>query len=71
MSALEKKANMVYPRHGHSVCAVSDAFMVVTGTRKDQNRAAHRVEMFDIENNKWIELPMMREGRYYHASCSF
>ena len=68
---LIKKNNLVYPRHGHSVCAISDAFMVVTGTRKDVNRSAHRVEMFDLENNKWSEMPMMREGRYYHASCSF
>jgi hypothetical protein len=68
---LNKRANLVYPRHGHSVCAISDSFMVVTGTRKDVNRSAHRVEMYDIEHNKWSELPMMREGRYYHASCSF
>ena len=32
---LEKKANMLYPRHGHAVCALSDAFMIVTGTRKE------------------------------------
>lgn len=62
---------MQYPRHGHAVCALSDAFMIVTGTRKDQNRSAHRAELYDIDSNKWQELPQMREGRYYHASCAF
>lgn len=36
---LEAKAKMKYPRHGHSCCSFGENFIVVTGSRKDIDRA--------------------------------
>jgi hypothetical protein len=65
------KARMAYPRHGHSACAVSDTHILVTGSRKDVQKAAQKCELYNIAQNKWTEMPMLNQGRHYHASCDF
>lgn len=30
---------MKYPRHGHSACALNERFIVVTGSRKENDNA--------------------------------
>jgi len=67
----ERKSNMKYPRHGHACCSVGENFIVVTGSRKDVQRAPFRTELFSINDNKWFELGMFNNGRHYHSSCSF
>ena len=44
---LEDKAKMKYARHGHSVCAFADRYLVVTGSRKDISKAPFRTEIYD------------------------
>ena len=34
---ISKKKEMALPRHGHSVCAIQDRFLVVTGSRIETN----------------------------------
>lgn len=65
------KARMAYPRHGHSACAVGSTHILVTGSRKDQSKSAHKCELYDIAHNKWSEVSMLNQGRHYHASCDF
>jgi hypothetical protein len=58
-----------YARNGHAICAISSTqSVIVTGTRID---AGNTCEMLSIKENKWQELPELKNGRYYHSSCSF
>ena len=61
--------NMFNARHGHSVCSLSNDFIVVSGSKV--NQAAKSVELYDATKNYWHLLPSLNEGRYYHASCEF
>jgi hypothetical protein len=54
--ALESREKMKYPRHGHSCCSFGENFIVVTGSRKDIDRAQFRTELYNTTTNKWIEL---------------
>lgn len=45
---------MEFPRHGHSVCAIQDRFLVVTGSRIELNDASHTVEFYNIEMDMWF-----------------
>ena len=65
-----QKKNMRYARHGHSCCAIQNRFILVTGSRKEVNLAAHRVEIYDTENDEWLELSKINDGRHYHSSCT-
>lgn len=65
----EECADMIYQRHGHSACAASDKYIVVTGSRLD--RAGDKTELYSVEQNKWSELPALRTPRHYHSSCSY
>ena len=62
---------MKYPRHGHSACSVGDKFIVVTGSRKENEQAQVKAECYNVDIDLWFDLPQMNEGRHYHASCSF
>lgn len=62
---------MKYPRHGHSCCAHGENYLVVTGSRKDINKAQNRTEVYNVQTDKWFELAMINQGRHYHSSCSF
>lgn len=62
---------MKYPRHGHSCCSFGENLIVVTGSRKDIDKAPFRTELFNSTTNKWIELAQFNNGRHYHSSCSF
>jgi hypothetical protein len=46
-------------------------YVLVTGSRKDVDFSARKVEIYDTDNNLWTNLPMMVNGRHYHASCEF
>ena len=62
---------MRYARHGHSCCQIMDRYIVVSGSRKEVNNAANRVEMYDTHLDEWIELSNINEGRHYHSSTNF
>lgn len=68
---LEARDKMKYARHGHSCCSFGENFIVVTGSRKDIDRAPYRTEIYNTNNNKWVELSQFSQGRHYHSSCSF
>jgi len=62
---------MNYARHGHSCCTILDRYIIVSGSRKEVNNAANRVELYDAQIDEWLELPRINEGRHYHSSCHF
>ena len=66
-----KRANMKAPRHGHSACSFMGKYIMVSGSRKDVDFSARKTEIFDTDSNVWTDLPMMINGRHYHASCEF
>lgn len=66
--SFEAKANMLYPRHGHSACAVGETQIVVTGGR---HGAGNECELFERSKNQWRELPKLLRRRHYHSSCAF
>lgn len=65
------KSKMKYPRHGHSACAIGDTHILVTGSRKDIHRSSQQCELYNLATNKWADMPMLNNGRHYHASCDF
>lgn len=65
------KDKMKYPRHGHAACSLSDKFIVVTGSRKENDQAHVKAECYNVDIDIWFDLPALNEGRHYHASCSF
>ena len=67
----EDRKRMKYARHGHSCTAIMDRYIVVSGSRKEVNSAAQKVELYDTQIDEWIELPKINEGRHYHSSCHF
>lgn len=67
----DRKANMQYARHGHSCCSLGENYIVVTGSRKEVKEAPFRTELFSINENRWMELQKINNGRHYHSSCSF
>lgn len=62
---------MQFARHGHSISAIKDRFLVVTGSRVEQGQASSSVEFYNIEMNTWFTQPSLNNGRYYHSSCVF
>jgi hypothetical protein len=55
--SLDPRERMKYARHGHSCCSFGEELIVVTGSRKDIDKAPSRTEIYNTVNNKWIELP--------------
>lgn len=53
----------------HSICAVGDKSIVVTGSMITY--AGNKAELYNCEHNVWVDLPELPQSRYYHASCSF
>jgi hypothetical protein len=51
----EERAKMNYARHGHALTGISERYIMVTGSRKEVSNAGHKVELYDTENNHWIE----------------
>ena len=62
---------MKFARHGHSACALNEKFIVVTGSRKENDSAHKKSEMYNIDIDIWFDIPDLQIGRHYHASCSF
>jgi hypothetical protein len=60
-----------YARHGHSACSLGEKFIVVTGSRKENENAHQKCEQYNLDLDIWFEIPPLNEGRHYHASCSF
>jgi hypothetical protein len=48
---------MNFARHGHSCCSILDRYIIVSGSRKEVNQAANKVELYDIQIDDWIEMP--------------
>ncbi len=69
LATFKPLADMRHQRHGHSACAAGDKFIVVTGSRND--KVGSTCEIYDVEQNKWSDLPAMRMPRHYHSSCCF
>jgi hypothetical protein len=67
----KNRRRMQYARHGHSVCALLDRYIIVTGSRKEVSLAAQKAELYDTQVDEWIEVAPMNEGRHYHTSCNF
>ena len=63
--------DMKYARHGHSVCCLSDKFLIVTGSRCEEDEAFRRSEQYNIDLDLWFEIPNMNVGRHYHSSCTY
>jgi hypothetical protein len=66
----EEKKRMRYARHGHSCCAIANRYIIVSGSRKEVNMAAQRVEIYDTVIDEWMELAKINEGRHYHSTCN-
>lgn len=47
---------MKYPRHGHSCCTIDESFIFVTGSRKDTDKAHNKTELYNTNQDAWIEL---------------
>ena len=62
---------MKYARHGHSACSLGEKFIVVTGSRKEEENAHMKCEQYNVDIDIWFDLPNLNEGRHYHSSCSF
>lgn len=65
------KDSLKSPRHGHSICCLSDKFLIVTGSRLEKDGACKSVESYNVDMDLWFDLPSLNQGRYYHSSCSF
>jgi N-acetylneuraminic acid mutarotase len=65
-----ERKRMRFARHGHSCCSLANRYIIVSGSRKEVNSAAQRVEIYDIQINDWMELSKINEGRHYHSSCN-
>lgn len=63
--------DMKYARHGHSVCCLNDKFLIVTGSRCEEDEAFKRCEQYNIDLDLWFEVPNLNVGRHYHSSCTF
>ena len=48
---------MKFPRHGHSACALNEKFIVVTGSRKENDSAHKKSEMYNIDIDIWFDIP--------------
>ena len=66
-----KKANMSAPLHGHAACSFMSKYIVVSGSRKDIDSSARKAAIYSTEGDNWTDLPLMINGRHYHASCEF
>ena len=64
-----ERKRMKFARHGHSCCQILDRYIIVSGSRKEVNAAALRVECYDTQIDEWMEMPKINEGRHYHSSC--
>jgi len=47
---------MKYARHGHSACSLGEYYVIVTGSRKEVDRAPFRTELYDVRSDRWTEL---------------
>lgn len=63
--------DMKYARHGHSVCCLNDKFLIVTGSRCEEDDAFKRCEQYNIDLDLWFEIPNLNVGRHYHSSCTY
>jgi hypothetical protein len=47
---------MKYARHGHSCCGLGENYVIVTGSRKDVQKAQFKAEAYNTEENRWYEM---------------
>jgi hypothetical protein len=67
--SLEKRADTLYPRADHSVCAI-ESFIFVVGTFIN-NQVYPFCERFDSQKNKWKAIAPLNVPRSGVALCSF
>lgn len=65
------RKRMQYARHGHSCVGIADTYIMVSGSRKEVSQASQKVELYDSNQDEWMELQNIQEGRHYHSSCNF
>ena len=63
--------DMKYSRHGHSVCCLNDKFLIVSGSRCEDDDSFKRCEQYNIDLDLWFEIPNLNVGRHYHSSCTY
>lgn len=69
--ALESRKTMTYKRSSHSMCAINDNLILVSGsTHLGDYAASKRCEVYDIEKDSWEELHQMNYPRCQHGSCT-
>jgi hypothetical protein len=65
------KSRMQYARHGHAVIGIADTYIMVSGSRKEVSGASQKVELYDTNQDEWMELQNLNEGRHYHSCANF
>lgn len=66
---LTKLASMRWGRTGHSACVFGGSKILVSGGQHGES--SRKCELYEVINNRWIDLADLNLPRYYHASCSF
>jgi hypothetical protein len=64
----QTRADLKYARHGHSACSIADKYIAVTAGRIGDGNTC---EIYDVNTNKWNDLPKLNTKRHYHSSCVF
>ena len=60
---------MQYPRKCHSSCVVANRYVVCTGSVFEGNRADATTELYDTQDDTWMELARLNTPRCFHSSC--
>lgn len=71
MHCFEEKSPMKLPRSDHSMCAMTDRFIIATGSNIFDEGIASTCEIFEVRRNEWRDLPNMNTPRYMHSSATF
>jgi hypothetical protein len=50
------KSSLKYARHGHSACSIGLNYIIVTGSKKQQDRAHMRGECYRVEFDLWFDI---------------
>ena len=67
--AREMRSRCDYERLHHSICIYRKNQFIVTGSLNEG--ACDKCEMYDIEKDKWTNLPQLKRGKQSHSSCAF
>ena len=62
---------MKYEHEFHSMCFLTPSQIYVTGSRSTNENADKSCELYDVNQDKWVDMPPMNNGRNRHSSCGF